>query len=61
TVIARLNKEIASVLANADLRQRIVTVGAEPVGSSAAEFEAMLKAEYETTAKLVAEIGLKVD
>jgi tripartite-type tricarboxylate transporter receptor subunit TctC len=60
-VIARLNKEIASVLANADLRQRIVTVGAEPVASSSAEFEAMLKAEYEATAKLVAEIGLKVD
>jgi hypothetical protein len=43
------------------VRQRIVTLGAEPVASSAAEFEAMLKAEYETTAKLVAEIGLKVD
>jgi tripartite-type tricarboxylate transporter receptor subunit TctC len=60
-IVARLNKEIAAVLAQPDVRQRIVTLGAEPVGSSAAEFEAMLKGEYELTAKLVNEIGLKVD
>jgi tripartite-type tricarboxylate transporter receptor subunit TctC len=60
-VITRLNKEIAGVLANAELRQRIVTLGAEPVASTAADFETMLKAEYEATAKLVNEIGLKVD
>jgi tripartite-type tricarboxylate transporter receptor subunit TctC len=60
-IIARLNKDIAAVLASADVRQRIITLGAEPVASSAAEFDAMLKAEYEATAKLVSEIGLKVD
>jgi len=60
-IVARLNKEIAAVLAHPDVRQRIITLGAEPVASSAAEFEAMLKGEYELTAKLVNEIGLKVD
>ena len=60
-IIARLNKDIAAVLASADVRQRIITLGAEPVASTAAEFDAMLKAEYEATAKLVSEIGLKVD
>ncbi|MEN3355415.1 MAG: putative tricarboxylic transport rane protein, partial [Betaproteobacteria bacterium] len=60
-IIARLNKDIAAVLANPEVRQRIVTLGAEPVASSVAEFEAMLKAEYDVTAKLVSEIGLKVD
>jgi len=60
-IIARLNKDIAAVLASVDVRQRIITLGAEPVASSAAEFDAMLKAEYEATAKLVSEIGLKVD
>jgi tripartite-type tricarboxylate transporter receptor subunit TctC len=60
-IVARLNKEIAAVLARSDVRQRIITLGAEPVASSAAEFEAMLKGEYELTAKLVNEIGLKVD
>jgi tripartite-type tricarboxylate transporter receptor subunit TctC len=60
-VIARLNREIAAALANIEVRQRIVALGAEPVGSSAADFETMLKADYDATAKLVADIGLKVD
>ena len=38
-----------------------MTIGALPVGKSPADFEAMLKADYEATQKLVAQIGLKVD
>jgi tripartite-type tricarboxylate transporter receptor subunit TctC len=60
-VIARLNKEIASVLAMPEVRQRIMTIGALPVGKSTAEFEAMLKVDYEMTRKLVTQIGLRVD
>ena len=59
--ILRLNKEVAAVLAQPEVRQRIMTIGAEPVGKSPAEFEAMLKGDYEATQKLVAQIGLKVD
>ena len=59
--IARLNREIAAVLANPEVRERIAATGAEPVGRSAADFEAMLKAEYESTGTLVAKTGLKVD
>jgi len=43
------------------VRERIAGVGATPVGGSPADFEAMLKAEYEATGKLVSQIGLKVD
>jgi tripartite-type tricarboxylate transporter receptor subunit TctC len=60
-IIAKLNQEIAAVLANPEVRDRIAKAGAEPVGKSAANFEAMLKADYEATAKLVSRIGLKVD
>jgi tripartite-type tricarboxylate transporter receptor subunit TctC len=60
-VIARLNQEIAAVLSNAEVRDRISKVGAEPVGKSASDFEAMLKAEHEAVRKLVSRIGLKVD
>ena len=60
-IVARLTREFAAALANPDVRQGIVAIGAEPVGASAADFEAMLKADYESTGKLVAEIGLKVD
>ncbi len=60
-IIARLNREIVAVLSNPEVRERIVAVGAEPVGKSSSEFEAMLKADYEATGKLVSQIGLKVD
>jgi tripartite-type tricarboxylate transporter receptor subunit TctC len=60
-IVERLNKEVAAVLQQPEVRQRITTIGAQPVGASAQAFEAMLKADHEATAKLVAQIGLKVD
>jgi tripartite-type tricarboxylate transporter receptor subunit TctC len=60
-IIVRLNSEVAAVLQHPEVRQRITAIGAQPVGASAHAFEAMLKADYEATAKLVAQIGLKVD
>ena len=60
-IVARLNREITTALANPDVRKRIAAAGATPVGGSPAEFETMLKAEYEATGKLVSQIGLKVD
>jgi tripartite-type tricarboxylate transporter receptor subunit TctC len=56
-----MNQEAAKVLTMPEVRQRIMVIGAEPVGKSPEHFEAMLKADYEATQKLVAQIGLKVD
>jgi len=55
------DRVVAAVLTQPSVRQRIMTIGALPVGKSPADFEAMLKADYEATQKLVAQIGLKVD
>lgn len=60
-VIAKLNREIAAILASREVRERLMAIGAEPVGRGVADFNAMLKADYESVAKLVARIGLKVD
>ena len=60
-IIARLNQEIVAALSNAEVRDRIEKAGAEPVGRSASDFQAMLNADYEAVGKLVARIGLKVD
>jgi len=59
-IITRLNREIASVLTTPEVRERIAAMGAEPVGNSPSEFEAMLKAEYESTGKLAARIKFEV-
>ena len=60
-VVLKVNKAVADALATPEVRQRILTIGALPVGKSPEEFAAMLNADYEATAKLVAQIGLKVD
>lgn len=60
-VIGRVNKAVAAVLAQPEVRQRIMTIGALPVGKSPEAFAAMLAADYEATRALVARIGLKVD
>jgi tripartite-type tricarboxylate transporter receptor subunit TctC len=60
-IISRLNKEIVATLSEPEVRDRISAIGADPVGGSPADFEAMLKTDYDVTGKLVARIGLKVD
>jgi tripartite-type tricarboxylate transporter receptor subunit TctC len=52
-IVARLNKEIGAILATAAVRERVTGLGAEPVGGSAAD--------YEATGKVVKRIGLRVD
>jgi tripartite-type tricarboxylate transporter receptor subunit TctC len=60
-IVARLNKEIAAILSDSEMRNRINQLGAEPVGRGTVEFAAMLKAEYAAMEKLVAEIGIRID
>lgn len=60
-VIARINQAAAQTLTQDEVRQRILAIGAQPVGKSPEDFDAMLKADYQATAQLVAQIGLKVD
>jgi tripartite-type tricarboxylate transporter receptor subunit TctC len=60
-IVAKLNREITAILANPAVRERLMAMGAEPVGRSAADFDAMLKADYDTTGKLVSRLGLKID
>jgi tripartite-type tricarboxylate transporter receptor subunit TctC len=60
-IVDRLNREIAAALSAPEIRDRITSLGAVPAGGSPADFDAMLKADYEANEKIVARIGLKVD
>ena len=60
-LVDRLNREAVRVLANEAVRQRLLGLGAEPVGNTPAEFAAHMKAERELWGKLIAQIGLKLD
>jgi len=60
-VIARLNRETVKVLKLPDVRQRMLELGAEPVGSSPEEAEVFLRREFAKWAKVIKDSGAKVD
>lgn len=61
TIVSRLNREIAAILADPAIRDRLAGLGADPVGKSAADFESMLKADYEVMSKLIPRLGVKAE
>jgi tripartite-type tricarboxylate transporter receptor subunit TctC len=60
-IVTHLHAETAKALAQADVKERLATMGAEGVGSSPEEFRAFVKAEISKWAKVVKEAGLKVE
>jgi tripartite-type tricarboxylate transporter receptor subunit TctC len=52
-VVAAIQQAMAKVLADPQVRERLVSVGQEPVGNSPAEFAAQFKADVERFGKVV--------
>ncbi|MBK6982717.1 MAG: tripartite tricarboxylate transporter substrate binding protein [Betaproteobacteria bacterium] len=59
--IERLHAEFAAALAAPEVREKLLAMGAEPVGNTPAEFAAFVKSEAAKYAKLVKASGAKVD
>ncbi len=57
-IIQKVQRDTARVLALPDMRERLGTLGAEPVGSSAAEFAAFLRTEADKWARVTREAGI---
>jgi tripartite-type tricarboxylate transporter receptor subunit TctC len=57
----RVSKEMARILALPELRERLATMGAEPLSSGPAEFETMLRSYITYVRKLGDEIGMKAE
>jgi len=60
-VVQRIQSDIATVLAEKDTRDRILSFGFEPVGDTPAQFGAYLKQEMQRSAKVVRDAGIKVE
>src|SRR5690606_26408816 len=54
-IVARLHAEIAQVLGQADVKEKIRSMGFEPSGMAPAQFRARLRSEAERMAKVVKE------
>ena len=57
----RLQSEIAKILKQPDIRERFVTLGAEPVGSTPEQFATFYRNEVAKWAKVVKESGAQID
>jgi tripartite-type tricarboxylate transporter receptor subunit TctC len=60
-VVDRLHDEFVKALAASDVREKMIALGAEPVGNRPEEFAAYVKIEAAKYAKLIKASGAKVD
>ncbi len=60
-VIAKLNAEISKAIASPQTRDKMVTLGVEPSGSTAADFGGYIQAQIPRYAKILRDSGAKVD
>ena len=60
-IIARLHREITSILQLPEARQAIVAQGGDPVASTPAEFDRIIRDDVERIAKLVKTAGIRAD
>jgi tripartite-type tricarboxylate transporter receptor subunit TctC len=53
TIVLAIQQIMAKVLADPQVRERLLSVGQEPVGNTPAEFEAQFKADIARYAKII--------
>ena len=59
--VDKLSGEIQTIFKRQDVRDRLVQIGIDPVGSSAAEFDKFLRNEVAKWAKVIKEAGVKIE
>jgi len=60
-IVVKLNREINAVLAEPDIRKRLIELGGEPLIATPQAFGEMIKAETEKWEKVVKYAGIKVE
>lgn len=58
-LISRLNAEILRVLGRTEVRERMLNLGVEPVGSTPAALAATVRSEMSKWGKLITDLGIK--
>jgi tripartite-type tricarboxylate transporter receptor subunit TctC len=60
-ILARLQKEIAAVLGEPDLRSRYATLGIEPAGNTPAQFAEQIRADLARWEKVVRQANIRIE
>jgi tripartite-type tricarboxylate transporter receptor subunit TctC len=58
-IVTRLNVEIGKILAGADVHERFINEGIEPIGGTPEQFGAFIRDEIDKYAKVVKAANLK--
>jgi tripartite-type tricarboxylate transporter receptor subunit TctC len=58
-IIDRLNQEMVKLVRSAEVRERLIADGTDPVGSTPEEFAAYIKSETDKWAKVIKAAGIK--
>ncbi len=61
SVVARLHKEIAAVLAEPETRERYATLGIEPAANSPEQFSQQIRADLARWEKVVKQAGIRIE
>jgi tripartite-type tricarboxylate transporter receptor subunit TctC len=57
----KVSADVARVLAMPDIRTRLAAIGLEPVGTTPAEFSAIVRKDYEKWGKVIRDANIKLD
>jgi tripartite-type tricarboxylate transporter receptor subunit TctC len=60
-IVQKINRDLGEALAFPEVRERMSQLGLIPVGSSAAEFDALIRDEIRRWAKVVEQSKVKID
>ena len=60
-VVARIQSEVARAVHSPDMREKMLSMGAEPVGSTQAQLSAAMKQDYERYGTLIKRLGIKAE
>jgi tripartite-type tricarboxylate transporter receptor subunit TctC len=60
-IVELLSSQIATILKLPDVRERLATLGYEPVGSTPDEFAARIKSETDKWSKVVRAANIRID
>ena len=60
-IVALLQREIVDILALPDVKERLATLGLDPVGSTPEQFTTQMKLEMEKWAKVIEAAKIKAE
>lgn len=60
-VVSRLNQSLVKILAEPELKQRLISTGNEPVGDTPEQFDAFIRSEIPKWAKVIREAHIKAE